>query len=130
MGKAALPREVRQQALDYNGVISTLETVDGEPVVVKVFPRDEDPGRTSGAASMIGELRHQVPGRYDSNEFSVASPYPDRAPTQLGGGVLFLSESTFESATLTTFDGNDYFIVSVTTRSFQLFVESADSTYP
>jgi hypothetical protein len=79
---------------------------------------------------MVGELRHQTPGRYDSDEFSLASPYPDRAPAHFGGGVLFLNPSTFESATLTTLDGNDYFIVSIQTRSLQILVQDADSTYP
>jgi hypothetical protein len=112
VGKSALPREVHQQSLDYDGAISTLETVDGEPVVVRIYLREEDAARASGAASMIGELRHQVPGRYDSDEFPVASPYPDRAPAHLGGGIFFLNKSTFESAALTTFDGNEYLIVS------------------
>jgi hypothetical protein len=79
---------------------------------------------------MVGELRHQVPGRYASSEFSIASPYPDRAPACLGGGVLFLREADFEGATLTTFDGNDYFIVSIKTHSLQILVQAADSTYP
>jgi hypothetical protein len=127
---APLPREVSQQPLSYSRLISTLETVNGEPVIVRIYPGDEDPVHTSGAASLVGELRHQVPGRYDSNEFSVASPYPDRAPAPLGGGVLFLNGSTFERATLTTFDGNDYFIVAVKTRTLQIFIQDADSSYP
>jgi hypothetical protein len=76
-GNRALPQDVRQQPLSYDGVISTLESVDGEPVIVRIYLRDEDPARASGAASMVGELRHQTPGRYDSDEFSLASPYPD-----------------------------------------------------
>lgn len=130
VGKSSLPREVCQQPLTYSGLISTLEIVDGEPVIVRIYPGDENPVHTSGAASLIGELRHQVPGRYDSNEFSVASPYPDRAPAHLGGGVLFLNESTFERATLTTFDGNDYFIVSIKTHQLEILIQDADSTYP
>lgn len=130
MGKSVLPREVSQQPLSYSRLISTLETVDGERVIVRIYPGDEDPAHTSGAASLVGELRHQVPGGYGSNEFSVASPYPDRAPAHVGGGVLFLNESTFERATLTTFDGNDYFIVSVKTHTLRIFIQDADSTFP
>jgi hypothetical protein len=41
-----------------------------------------------------------------------------------------MSEGTFESAALTTFDGNDYFIISIRTRSMEILVQGTDSAYP
>ncbi len=129
MAKTDLPRETWRESLDYDRLISTLDMVDGELVVVRLSPR-ADPDSRSGAASIIGELRHQVPARYEGHEFSIGSPYPDRYPEQLAGGVLFIDEGTFESATLTTLDGNDYFIISIKTRSMEILVQDNDSTYP
>lgn len=130
MGKVDLPREVSQEALDFNRLISTLEMIDGEPVIVRLMAREGDPDSAPGAASIVGELRHQLPGRYAGHEFSVGSPYPDRYPAHLAGGVLFFNEGTFESATLTTFDGNDYFIIAIKTGTYEILVEGIDSTYP
>jgi hypothetical protein len=129
VAKTDLPREVSRESLDYNRLISTLVMVDGEPVVVRISPRGADRD-SSGAASIIGELRNQVPARYAGYEFSIGSPYPDRYPEHLAGGILFINERTFESATLTTFDGNDYFIISIWTRPMEILVQDAASGYP
>jgi hypothetical protein len=42
--------------------------------------RGVEHGATPCLASMIGELSHQVPARYEGHEFSIGSPYPERAP--------------------------------------------------
>ena len=53
-----------------------------------------------------------------------------RNPEHLAGGFLYVNEETFESATLTTFDGNDYFAISIKTRCMEILVQDGDSTYP
>lgn len=68
--------------------------------------------------------------RYGGHEFSIGGPYPDRNPEHLTGGFLYVNEETFESATLTTFDGNDYFAISIKTRCMEILVQDGDSTYP
>jgi hypothetical protein len=89
-----------------------------------------DRDATPGVASIIGELRHQAPARHEGHEFSIGSPYPDRSPEHLAGGILYISEATFESAALTTFDGNDYFSISIRTGSMEILIQDADSAYP
>lgn len=130
MAKTDLPREARQRPLDYNRLVSTLDMIDGEPVIVRLSSREADNDSTAGAASIVGELKHQMPARYEGHEFSIGNPYPDRAPEHLAGGVLFVRETTFESATLSTFDGNDYFIISIKTRCLKILVHDGYSTYP
>jgi hypothetical protein len=82
VAKTDLPREMQRGSLDYNRVISTLDMIDGEFVVVTLISRDADRAATPGAASIIGELRHQVPGRYEANE---ASRELDRHPSRATG---------------------------------------------
>jgi hypothetical protein len=130
VAKTDLPREACRKPLDYDQLISTLDLIDGEPVIVRLTPREADRESISGAASIIGELKHQIPARYEGHEFSIGSPYTDRYPEHLAGGILFLNEGTFESATLTTFDGNDYFAISIKTRCIEILVQDGDSTYP
>ena len=125
-----MPREVHQEPLDYNRLVSTLDMVDGELVIVRLASREADNESTAGIASIVGELKHQVPARYEGHEFSIGSPYPDRYPEHLTGGILFIREETFERATLTTFDGNDYFIISIKTRCLEISVHDVGSTYP
>ena len=79
---------------------------------------------------MVGELHHQQPARYPGHEFSIGNPYLDRQGPHLAGGILFIDEATFESASLHTFDGNDYFVISITTRSIEILVQDIDSAYP
>ncbi len=103
--------------------------IEGEPVIVRFASRKADNVNTAGVASIVGELKHQVPARYEGDEFSIGSPYPDR-DEHPAGGILFIREETFESATLTTFDDNDYFIVGITTRDLEIVVQGVGSTYP
>ena len=37
MGKAALPLELARRRIEYGELISTLDTIDGEPVIVNYF---------------------------------------------------------------------------------------------
>lgn len=128
--KTDLPREVRQKPLDYKRLVSTLDMIEGESVIVRLASREADNVSTAGVVSIVGELKHQIPARYEGDEFSIGSPYPDRDTEHLAGGILFIREETFESATLTTFDGNDYFIVSIKTRYLEILVQDGNSTYP
>lgn len=130
MAKAELPREVAEQELEFDELISTLDLVEGEPVIVRLDAHDGDDEPAAGVASIVGELRHEKPARYEGHEFSVGSPYPDRYPERLAGGIIFLDLPTFNSATLTTFDGNDYFVISIKTHAVEILLQSADSTYP
>jgi hypothetical protein len=130
VAKTDLPQEACRDPLDYDQLISTLDMIDGESVVVRLSPREADRESMSGAASIVGELRHQVPARYEGHEFSIGSPYPDRYPEHLAGGILFINERTFENATLTTFDGNDYFAITIKTRSMEILVQDDSSAYP
>ena len=130
MTKTDLPREARQQPLDYIQLVSTLDMIDGELVIVRLASCEADHESTAGVASIVGELTRQVPARYGGHEFSIGSPYPDRNPEHLAGGVLFIRAKTFESATLTTFDGNDHFTISIKTRCLEILVHDGDSTYP
>jgi hypothetical protein len=130
VSKTELPRDIRAENLDYSGLMSTLELVVGESVVVRLSTREPAGDRSLNVASIVGELRHEVPARYEDHEFSIGSPYAERYPEHLAGGVLFLNKETFRSATLTTFDGNDYFILGIETRSLQILLQSSDSTAP
>ncbi len=125
-----LPREIRQQPLDYDQLVSTLDLIDGETVIVRLASREADNENTAGMASIVGELRRQTSARFEGREFSIGTPYPDRCPEHLAGGVLFIREETFEDATLSTFDGNDYFLIAIRTRRVEIIVQDGGSTYP
>lgn len=130
MGKTDLPRETRREVLDYGQLIATLDSIEGESVVVRLSTPDAHGEASPGVASLVGGIRHQVPSRYEGDEFSIGSPYQDRYPEHLAGGVLFLSQETFQNATLTTFDGNDYFIICIETRCTAILVQDSSSTSP
>jgi hypothetical protein len=130
VGKAQLPRDVRGVDLDYDRLISTLESVIGEPVVVRFSTRDAERDGSMNVASIVGELGQHVPARYEDHEFSIGTPYAECYPEHLAGGILFLKKESFRSAKLTTFDGNDYFILGIETHSGHILVQSSDSTGP
>jgi hypothetical protein len=130
VAKADLPPEMERTSLEYVELISTLELIDGEPVIVRLSPREADQGPAAGLASIVGELRHRVTARYEGYEFAIGNPYPDCDRGPVAGGILFLDEATFQNASLRTFDGNDYFSISITTRSMEILIQDIDSTYP
>ncbi len=130
MAKQDLPAEVSGLQLAYGQLISTLDTVQGESVIVRLSSREDDDHSTAGIASIVGELKHEIPARYEGHEFSIGSPYAERSPDYLAGGILFIRQDTFESAALSTFDGNDYFIIGITTRELNIIVQDGDSTAP
>ena len=115
--------------MSYDRLVSTLETIEGEPVIVRLIPRTEI-GPAAGIASLVGVLHQTTPARYQGREFSVGNPYPNRYPDHLAGGILFLDQSSFEAASLKTFDGNDYFAITITTRPVEILIQDQDSTYP
>jgi hypothetical protein len=87
------------------------------------------PRAAAGLAGIVGEFRHQVPTRYEGHEFSLGTPYPDR-DEHPAGGILFIDEATFQNATLRTYDGNDYFSISITTQSIEILIQDVDSGLP
>jgi hypothetical protein len=113
VAKSVLPPELPRQSLAFSELISTLKTIDGETVIIKLNARVESDGPPGGLASMVGDLHQQRPARYPGHEFSIGDPYPDRSGPHLGGGILFIDEPTFEDASLHTFDGNEYFRISI-----------------
>jgi hypothetical protein len=128
MAKADLAREVRSQPLGYDQLLSALDLIEGECVIVRLSSRAS--ASEAGLASIVGELHHQRPGRYNEQEFAVGNPYPDLDFEHPVGGLFFINEQGFESATLSTYDGNDHFAIGVTTRSVDILVQDRDSTYP
>ena len=99
-----------------------MDAAEEEFVIVRISSREDDNESTAGIASIVGEIRLVPRARYGGHEFSIGSPSVERSPEYLAGGVLFIQEETFESATLTTFDGNDYFIIAITTPAADILV--------
>jgi hypothetical protein len=130
MAKRDLPTEVSGLSLAYGQLVSTLSTVEGESVIVRLSSREDDDHSTAGIASIVGELRHKMPARYEGHEFPIGNPYAEMSPDFLAGGILFIREATFESAKLSTFDGNDYFIIGITTRALNIIIDDGNSTAP
>lgn len=128
MSKADLPPETRKDLLKFEEVISMVGLIDGEIVIVSIRPlsaRWEDYPNT---VSLIGELQHQSHSGRHSHEYSIGTPYPEKFPDHLAGGVLFLDKDTFEHASIRTYDGNDYFAISITTRHLEILIQDSDST--
>lgn len=117
---------MERELLDYNRLVSTLDMLDGEVVIVRLTPRAPDESQ-SGAASIVGAINH-TPARYEGDEFAVGSPYPDQHPEQLAGGIFFINERTFESATLWADDG--HFGIAITMRRMEILVQDVNSTFP
>jgi hypothetical protein len=78
VAKSDLPREVGQRSLDYAQLVSTLEMIDGERVIVRIASRETDDESTAGVASILGELHH-VPARYEGHE---SGPYAPSNPSR------------------------------------------------
>jgi hypothetical protein len=130
VGRAQLPPETRLPITDLPGLISTLDLIDGEHVVVRFDRRNVPDGRPTDVVSLVGELRHQATARCQDHEYAVGTPYAERDPEHVVGGVFFLSQGTFESASLRTFDGNDYFAIIIVTRDLEILVQDSDSGSP
>lgn len=128
MAKSDLPREVNRKPLDYGQLVSVLDLIEGECVIVRLTT-GADRSSTAGVASLVGELHH-VPARYEGDEFAVGSPYPDHNLEHPVGGVIFINEHDFEGASLSTWDGNDNFAIGIDTRFIKILVQDRDSTYP
>jgi len=139
VAKTDLPREVAAQRLTFPQLVQTLDLIEGESVIVRLHavalePADValEPAEIQQIASIVGVIRRGSTRFADHGvyEFSVGEPYPDRYPDHLAGGMLFLNEQVFLDAKLHTFDGNDYFIISISTPTFEILVQDGDSTYP
>ncbi len=81
-------------------------------------------------ASIVGELKQQPVRLEGINEFSVASPYQSKHRAVRSGGVLYLSEEEFRNATITTLEGNNYFIITIETPSLTILVQDEALGYP
>lgn len=132
MAKADLPREVAAQPLTFEQLVHTIGLIEGESVIVRVRAVGSEPEEIHQIASIVGVIRRGAARFADHGvcEFSVGDPYPDTYPSHLAGGILFLNERVFLSAKLTTFDGNDYFMISISTAAFEILVQDGDSTHP
>lgn len=132
MAKADLPREVAAQPLTFEQLVHTLGLIAGEPVIMSVHAVGHEPEENQQIASIVGVIRRGADRFADQGvcEFSVGDPYPDTYPCHLAGGILFLNERVFLNAKLTTFDGNDYFMISISTAAFEILVQDGDSAYP
>ncbi len=129
LGRTRLPREVWRQPLDYQQLMATLALVDGELVVVNFTPVHAEDAEPS-YVSVIGELNRHRAREEGIEEFLIGSPYPDLYPEVLAGGVLYLRPSEFKEASLTTLDGNDYFIISIQTESAHIRIQDEASGAP
>lgn len=117
---------MEREALDYARLVSTLDMLEGEVVIVRLSLREfDDP--EYGVASIVGAISHE-PARYEGHEFAIGSPYPDRCPEHLAGGVIFVNERAFESAMLWADDG--HFTIAITTRRVEILVQDVISTFP
>ena len=58
MARADLPREARV-ALDYDGLVSTLDMIDGEPVIVRIAAREDD-GEATARSSISIQTRSLI----------------------------------------------------------------------
>lgn len=130
MTKRDLPREARQRALGYNQLVSTLDTLDGESVIVRLASREDGTEATAGVASIVGELKHQAPARYEGHEFSIGSPYPDSDPEHPAERDPLHQRRDLRERDGDGLEGNDYFIISIKMRAMEILVHDGDSTYP
>ena len=105
MPQTELPREVARLSLTFGELIETLGQIEGSIVIASAPPSLDAAGPS---LSTVGAFRRAPqPVRADVHAFWIGEP-----GRQLGGH-LRLSEATFRKATLTTFDGNDYFIIHI-----------------
>jgi hypothetical protein len=138
MAKSDLPVEVDNRRLSYVELLSTLEMVDGEQVVVMLSaldcrtPTTEDATVRSPhtAVSLVGEIHRSPPRHLGTNEFVIGTPFEDLYPDRLAGGVLYLSEDDFKEGALTTYDGNDFFNIAISTTGFKIFIQDQGGGSP
>jgi hypothetical protein len=118
--------------LTFPQLVQTLDLIEGESVVVMLHAVAPEPAEVQQIASIVGVIRRGATRFADRGvyEFSVGEPYPDTYPGHLAGGILFLKERVFLDAKLKTFDGNDYFVISISTAAFEILVQDGDSGYP
>ncbi len=138
MAKRDLPLEVDRRRLSYPELLSTLEMVDGEPVVVMLSALDGWPTPTTKdsevppphtSISLVGELRRSRARHAGTDEFVIGTPF-EAYPDHLAGGVLYLSEDDFKEGALTTYDGNDFFSIAISTSGFEILIQDNGLGYP
>jgi hypothetical protein len=109
-----LPRE-HEGALSFDELIATLRLLEGEEVVLSV-----DAG-AYGRLQVKGPLRGYRYGDPDPS-------WGVRLGFAVGdAGRLLMAESDFRAARLVTFDGNDYFTVSMTFGDLDHLIGDPDS---
>jgi hypothetical protein len=128
VAKRDLPPNLEREELSFAELVATLKLIEGESVTVRLTSRELHRGPAAGLASIVGELRYLVTERYDKHEISIGDPYAEDFPEKLAGGIVFLSEASFEGAAFGTFDGNDYFWISIITLSLEILIGDVDST--
>jgi hypothetical protein len=127
MSQSELPREVTRLPVSFRTLIDVLGQIEGTPIIASIAPRAEHDGMpTSGPTiSVVGAIR-AAPNAVGES----AHEYLIGDPANLNGGHLRLSERTFRDAALTTFDGNDFFIVHITLEGLDLLLQDENSGAP
>jgi hypothetical protein len=110
--------------LGFPELIGVLRSVQGTSVIVAVDPAPADDAEPS-PLSMVGVLREPAEtGDTADHVFWVGDPQGE------GGGLLRLSAAAIRSATLSTFDGNDFFIVRIRWHGVEIRIQDENSGSP
>lgn len=106
-------------------LVELLKQLQGSSVVVKLSVAEDDGGDAPGSVlNVMGELRPAPRVHPSVHAFWIGDA---SCPA---GATLQLSESAFRRATLTTFDGNDFFIVRIQLGRLEILVQDQASGTP
>jgi hypothetical protein len=103
MTRSDLPEELSRLALSYSALVDTLQLLEGEEVWLR-----------NGPVDTRGVLR-RVAGRWDHDTFGVGEETR-----------LVLGQSQFAEASLSTAEGNNYFVISMRFGQADLVVGDPD----
>lgn len=120
--RADLPLEVSGQPLDFPGLVDLMRALNGTDVIVCFDPAPDGESPPLTAVGALGEPQDP----FGTGEHTLRIGNPDGH----GGGVLRLRAREIRAATLSTFDGNDFFIVRIRFEHGEIRVQDADSGLP
>lgn len=110
------------QPLDFAALVNVLQALTGTDVIVCF---DSAPDGESPPLTAVGALSEpRAPFGTGEHTFRIGNPEGQ------GGGVLRLRAREIRAATLSTFDGNDFFIVRIRFEHGEIRVQDADSGLP
>jgi hypothetical protein len=127
MPQSDLPREVSRLPLSFSALIDVLGQIEDTPTIASIAPRAEHDGAPGSGPTMsvVGAIRAASNVLDDRvHEYLIGDP------ANLNGGHLRLTEGTFCDATLTTFDGNDFFVLHITLEGLDLLLQDESSGAP